>query len=119
MFDYLFETIFPFVGDFFGKLGALASITIGDLHSLVSGVVGYLPISYTNAFTGVSNTWELFFFGNNILGTISEVMINIVFVGQSWDTPLWVALLLSCVTVFILMAFISFIRSILPRLIPS
>lgn len=112
MFTYLYDSIFPYLGEFFGKLIAVASLPVSRMHNLFSGLVGSLYIEYKNLFTGISTSFTLHSYGT-FFNTVFDAILNIVFAGVPWESPLWVALLLACVEVFIIASFVRFVKAVL------
>lgn len=54
-FLFFINTIFPFLGEFFGKLTALASESYINILDYVSLANTYDPIKYVNLYTGISD----------------------------------------------------------------
>lgn len=82
-FDYMFNTVFPLLGEFFGKLAAIASAPFYKVVDLVLPVSAS-SIPYVNVFTGQSGAIpgfnffpglsNVFGFFNNLLDIFSQVL---------------------------------------------
>lgn len=114
MFDSLFNVIFPYLGDFFGKITGFASLSVGDFINYLTGNLGYY--SYTNLFNGVVIGQE--FVINDAFKLIMSPLrwlLRFMFnsEGIPLETPLWAALLLVSIVVSIVFGIIKFLRTII------
>ena len=119
MFSYLLETIFPYVGEFFGKLSAIAGMSVGEfteclrwVHQqsvLPNGWFDYYFLSYRNFFTGEILYFQPFYNLPPILSVPSGWVLRILFVGVPSSMPLWVALLISSVELYFVIALFRFV----------
>ena len=103
MFIHLYETIYPFLFEFFSKLVGVANISILDLQSAIKYNSG---IPYTDLLTGVQHNMYLFL--NDISQDMLTLFIDIITFNVPSSAPLWVALILACVNGFIVISILKF-----------
>lgn len=123
-FGTLYYTVFPVLGEFFGKLSALALMPFGNIGRVLasySSVVDVV-IPYTNVFTGVSS--EMTLGGSGFIGTadwieslsflvskITALFWNIITSGVPDEIPLIFGLLIFIAESFFIIVGIRFIVS--------
>lgn len=99
MFTYLYNTIFPFLGEFFGKLVAIANVPYYDFVNALRRGTGLI---YANLFTGVGGYLNLF--QSKFLSTV----LNYLTFGVNVEYPLWVVLLFSFLSVYLVVGVVKF-----------
>lgn len=111
MFSTLYNVIFPFLGEFFGKLVTWATMSLGDFFGYLEGN-NSINFAYTNLFTG-----DVEWFGALNRGIFAvliqpakwfiQAVCNMAGVPSS--TPLWAALLISSFVLIIVFGLVKFI----------
>lgn len=96
LFSYLYYTVFPSLGDAFGRLSAVASMSYEQFANMLQG--GSLPYVYTNVFTGAIS---LDSFSIGWAGTILSLVSRLIVPLSLYSSPLWVVLLYCSFTIFI------------------
>lgn len=115
MFSYLYYDIFPMLGEFFGKLSAVATLSIEEFLYNFFDTFQYqgIPVYYKNLFTGVNSSFvplgDLPNTVRRILGGISSY----AFLGVPHNLPVWVGMLFACIEIYLLIALSSFVRKLI------
>lgn len=113
MFTTLYDTILPFIGEFFGKITAFASLSIRDFLDMLNS--NFSLFTYTNLFTGQTGSHSIYIVDavKVLISPIRWLMTAIFSIeGIPLTTPLWAALLLVTILVVIILGFIKFLLSI-------
>lgn len=115
MFDYLYYSVFPILGEFFGKLSALAACSIEQFLDTFLNVTNYNGISliYKNFFTGVSSSFVPLQALPNGIRRILGGLSSVAFLGVPTSYPVWLGMILSCVEIYLLIAIVSFLRKVI------
>ena len=126
MFSFLYETVFPALGRFFGTLSGFAQTSFIDVIAYVlPGDSEVISIACTNVFTGevfarVSTNWVNFFspIGGKIVGKVNEILRGCIyyfsrFLGVT-NLPLWIALIVMLSSIFIAVLCVKFIKNLFP-----
>lgn len=112
MFSTLYDTVFPFLGEFFGKLTAFASLSLRDFFDMTMG--NFNLFNYTNLFTGQSTSHSIYI-TDTVKFLIAPVrwLMQALFAieGVPFSTPLWAAFLLASIMVTIVIGFFRFVLS--------
>lgn len=76
-FSTLFYSVFPVLGEFFGKLSALSLMPFGNIAQVLSSYSSSIgvDVAYTNVFTGVSSVMTLGG-SNGFIGLITPDWLN-------------------------------------------
>lgn len=109
MFIYLYETIFPFIMEFFSKLIGIANISVADFQNAITHTTSGIP--YTDLLTGAQHYMYLFI--NDISADAINLFINIITWGVPNSVPLWVALILACINGFIVISILKLFFGVL------
>lgn len=108
MFTYLYDTIFPFLFEFFSKLVGVASCPLNEFkNALVNG--GY--IAYTDLING--STSQIVLFSNEFVAPVYDLFITIITFNVPTTAPLWVALVLACINGFLVISVFKFLFNII------
>lgn len=126
-FSTLFYSVFPVLGEFFGKLSALALMPFGNIALVLKSYSSVLPVevSYTNVFTGVSSVMTLGgsngFIGlftpdflkslTSFFSNVTAMLWNFVTAGVPSEIPLIFGLLIFIAESFFIIVGIRFIVS--------
>ena len=130
-FDYLYNTVFPYLGDIFGRLSAVAVSPTYDVlmwlltPSFGGSVADFTVLSFTNVFTGSVSTMKapLLLLDGLGLGVVRRVIegvasvIQVIFMSFAkilglYRAPFWVYLLIITSSLFLLFALIKFVVDI-------
>lgn len=120
MFFYLYNSVFPLLGDFFGRLSALASTDFTSVlvHCLPAPSDSVrIAIDYVNVFTGVSSSMAPFLNSALPSGTFlfyplrSFVWVLFNIFGLT-TLPFWIAILLFAVSILLAVAIVVFIKNL-------
>lgn len=113
MFSVLYETVFPFLGRFFGSVAGIASCEFSSVLDWLAPFGTYSYIPCTNLFTG-----EFFYLENSLdwLSTLlapARWVITQIFSAFGLDRlPFWIAILVFVGSVFIVSAIIVFVKNL-------
>lgn len=103
MFTYLYTSVIPVMGDFFGKLVIFATMPFNEfIHVLRFGDIVY----YTNLFTG---TLERLIFYRGFGTKLIAQLFQIITIGIDTSQPVWVVFLVSITTIYAVIALFRFI----------
>lgn len=113
MFSVLYETVFPWLGRFFGSVAGIATSDFSMVMTWLAPFNYYDYIPCTNLFTG-----EFFYLENKLdwlasLLAPARAIINSIFsaLGLS-HLPFWIAILLFVGSIFICVAIVVFIKNL-------
>lgn len=121
MFSVFFETIFPALGDFFGRLSAIASNPVNVVVPTLFPGVGSDPlyISYVNVFNGNVSQIGAFFGDGNLFGSVlNGVVVNLFNSFGAGELPFWLGLLIIIASFVVLWSIISLLYKLLKTFIP-
>lgn len=113
MFSVLYETVFPWLGQFFGSVAGIATSEFSFVLNWLAPFGSYQYIPCTNLFTG-----EFFYLENHLdwLSTLlapARAIINAIFSAFGLShLPFWIAILLFVGSIFICVAIIVFIKNL-------
>ena len=106
LFSLLYDTVFPWLGKFFGQLAGFASATTQDVFDSIFGL-GVKPfITYTNVFTGKVGLIPHTNVSDVLSYIASETIGNYIGLLGIGDLPFWLGLLILLSSV--LLAIIAF-----------
>ena len=113
MFSVLFETVFPWLGRFFGAISGIASSDFSIVMDWIAPFGNYRYISCTNLFTG-----EFFWLDNKLdwLSTLlapARWLVTEIFSAFGLShLPFWIAILLFVGSIFICVSIVVFIKNL-------
>lgn len=117
LYTILFEYVFPFVGEFFGKITALFDLTYNSFFAWISNFGG--GINVLNLFTGQIFNWEC----PEVIRVLLNIPVNLygffmnLFLPNYLEQPLWVCLiigsLLTMFFAFLINRLIYFLKSLI------
>lgn len=123
MFSVFFDTIFPALGDFFGRISAIASNPVNVVIPTLFPALGDSPlyISYVNVFNGnISQLGAFLGDGNqSLFGSILRAtIVNLFNAFGAGDLPFWLGLLIVIASFVVIWAIISLLWKLLKIFIP-
>lgn len=122
LFTQLHSVVFPFLGEFFGKMSALATTDYYYVLHFFTDFVGNYPIEYINVWTGATGTLLPITFNVPILNVLVPLLLTpVVSLLSGWGSligvsffPFWLGLLLVFASGFVVVSILRYFISLIP-----